>query len=259
MSNSHVRYEERGDASWVVIDRPHVHNALATQTLLELIEGFRRADVAKTAAIVLTGAGERAFSAGGDIEEMQTLTSARARIFLSAFLDLIIAIRRAKKPVIARVDGYCLGGGNEIAVACDLTVASDRSLFGQVGPLVGSAPVLGSTQLLPRIVGDKRAREIVFLCQRYPAKEALEMGWINRVVAPSELDRAVEEWTARIATMSPQSLRIAKTSLNAGTDWLLSALTQGVEMLSQCFDTAELKEGLNAFLEKRTANFAQFR
>ncbi|MCK6552051.1 enoyl-CoA hydratase-related protein [Myxococcota bacterium] len=259
MSNSHVRYEERGDAAFVVIDRPDCHNALATETLRQLLSTFAHADASRCAAIVVTGAGTRAFCSGGDIEEMRSATPETGRVFLGAFLELMLALRRSKKPVIARVDGFCLGGGNEIALTCDLTIASDRATFGQVGPSVGSAPVLAATQLLPRIVGEKRAREIVFLCERYTATQALEMGWINRVVPAADLDDAVSAWCTRIADMSPQSLRIAKTSLNSGTDTLLPSFNQGVEMLAAAFGTEEFREGTGAFLEKRKPDFRRFR
>lgn len=259
MSNSHVSYEERGDASIVVIDRPQVHNALATETLRQLSTTFARAESSRSAVIVITGAGTKAFCSGGDIEEMRGATQESGRVFLGAFLDFVLAIRRARKPVIARVDGFCLGGGNEIALTCDLTIASDRSAFGQVGPSVGSAPVLAATQLLPRIVGEKRAREIVFLCERYTAAQALELGWINRVVPADELDATVQAWCARIASMSPQALRIAKTSLNAATDGLLPSFIQGVDLLAAAFGTEELKEGTAAFLEKRKPDFDRFR
>jgi dihydroxynaphthoic acid synthetase len=259
MSNSDILCEERGDASYIVINRPDVHNAVGTKTLRELAAAFSAADATKSAAIVFTGAGTRAFCAGGDIEEMRAATSASGRIFLGAFLDLLLAIRRSKKVVIARVDGFCVGGGNEIAVTCDLTIASERSTFGQVGPSVGAAPVLAGTQFLPRIVGEKKAREIVFLCQKYTAKEALDMGWINRVVPQAELDGAVDEWVERLASMSSQSLRISKASMNSGGDMLLSSFTHGVELLAGAFGTEELREGMSAFLEKRKPDFKRFR
>src|SRR6266568_2832040 len=227
-----VLYELRGDAAWVTINRPKLMNALRGQTLAELGTAMRRADGERVACVVLTGAGERAFCAGGDVAEMRDLDPARGRGFLKTFVDTVQVIRGLSKPVLCRVDGYCIGGGNELNVACDLTIASDRSSFGQVGPTVGSVPVIGATQTLPRIVGEKRAREIVFLCQRYPAEEALRLGLVNRVVPAAELDRAVDEWVARLGAMSPQALRIAKVSLNHAGDALLPSLTAGIEMLA---------------------------
>lgn len=259
MAYEDVRYEERDDAAWITIDRQKVYNAIRTRTAQELCDALARAERASVAGVVVTGAGEKSFCTGGDLSEMKTFDSAGSRAFLRAFADLFAAIRAVGKPVIARVDGYCLGGGNEINVACDLTVASDRSTFGQVGPIVGSAPVLGATQMLPRMVGEKRAREIVFLCRKYTAAEALAMGWINRVVPAAELDGAVGEYTSRLAELSSQSLRICKLSLNHASDELLPSITQGLELLVQAFQSAEFKEGVAAFGEKRKPDFRKFR
>lgn len=259
MSNSDISYEERNFASVLVIDRPHVHNAIARSTLHALLENLRRADAARTAAIVITGAGERAFSAGGDIEELAGLTPLEGRGYLQRFREVIDAIRHARKPVIARVDGFCLGGGNEIALACDLVVASARSIFGQAGLAIGAVPILAATQLLPRTVGEKKAREAVLLGEQYPAEAALAMGWINRVVPAADLNAQVEAWCAKIARLSPQALRIAKVSLNAGSALQQGAIDHGIELLAQAFGTEELQEGVRAFLEKRAPDFDRFR
>jgi dihydroxynaphthoic acid synthetase len=254
-----VRAEERDGAVWITIDRAPVLNAFRTRTLVDLAAALWQADAGRAASVVVTGAGERAFCSGGDVSEMRELDQTSGRLFLRRFIDVVRAIRGLRKPVIARVDGYCLGGGNEINVACDLTIASDRAVFGQVGPTVGSVPVIGATQLLPRIVGEKRAREMIFLCRRYSAQEALAMGLVNRVVAPSDLDGAVREWTARLAELSPQALRIAKVSLNHAGDELEPSVSHGVEMLTASYGTAEFREGMSAFLEKRKPDFARFR
>jgi len=259
MKYQDIRYEIRDEAAWITIDRPKVYNAVRTQTLHELSSAVAEADDAPVASIVLTGAGEKAFCTGGDLAEMRAFDTAGSRAFLRAFANTVQALRGAGKPVIARVDGFCLGGGNELNVACDLTVASDRSQFGQVGATVGSAPVIGATQLLPRIVGEKRAREIVFLCRRYAAEEAMRMGLVNRVVPAGALDAAVGEWTARLAELSSQSLRIAKLSLNSGGDELAPSISHGVELLVQAFGTEEFREGVAAFVEKRKPDFRRFR
>lgn len=259
MSNSDVLLEERGRASWVVINRPQVHNALAGSTLSGLLQALEEASRAHSAAIVLTGAGGRAFCAGGDLELLARTGSAEARHYLGRFAAVLRAIRGAGKPVIARVEGFCYGGGNELALCSDLIIASEGSSFGQLGPSVGAAAVLATTQLLPRALGERKAREVMLLCHRYSAREALEMGWINRVVPAEALDDAVREWVERIAQLSPQSLRISKLSMNAAADDLGAAMSHGVELLSAAFDTEELKEGMRAFLEKRPPDFDRFR
>jgi dihydroxynaphthoic acid synthetase len=235
-------------------------NSFRRITLAELHEAI--ADAAADNAIgviALTGAGGRAFCSGGDIAEMRDLGRADGREFLYQFLNLFQLIRRAPKPVIAGVDGYCLGGGNEINLVCDLTLATEKSVFGQVGPTVGSIPLLAGSQLLPRNVGDKRAKEIIFLCQRYPAREALAMGWINKVVPDGALEPELNAWCERILAMSPQAIRLAKLSLNFESDAIFPSFTHGIEMLSMTYGGDELREGMNAFMEKRKPDFMKFR
>jgi naphthoate synthase/2-ketocyclohexanecarboxyl-CoA hydrolase len=174
-------------------------------------------------------------------------------------LDLGAAIRNNGKPVIAAVNGYAIGGGHELHLMCDLTVASDRAIFGQVGPRVGSVPIWGATQYLPRLVGEKRAREILFLCRRYTAREAYEMGLVNTVVPHAELSAEVDRWCQEILDKSPQSLRIAKTALNFESDLLYAAFAHGMEMLALTYGNQENMEGVRAFLEKRPPDFRRFR
>ncbi|MGC8787052.1 MAG: enoyl-CoA hydratase-related protein [Anaerolineae bacterium] len=183
MSYTDILYEKSAGVATITINRPQVLNAFRTQTILEMTQVLEDASRDRSiGVIVITGAGERAFCVGGDITEMRDLTPESGRFFLRRFTDLLWRIRQAPVPVIAAVRGYCLGGGNEINVACDLTLAAENAIFGQVGPTVGSAPIFGGTQFLPSIVGEKRAREIIFLCQRYSAAEAERFGWCNKVV-----------------------------------------------------------------------------
>jgi 1,4-dihydroxy-2-naphthoyl-CoA synthase len=210
-------------------------------------------------AIVIRGAGERAFCVGGDIAEMRDLTSETGRLFLRRFADLLWRIRQAPVPVIAAVLGYCLGGGNEINVACDLTLAADSAVFGQVGPTVGSAPIFGGSQFLPGIVGEKRAREIIFLCQRYTAQEAERLGWCNKVVPDAEFETQLKSWTDRLLELSSQALRVSKLSLNYASDWQYGSFNNAIEMLTAMYGSEEFREGMTAFLEKRKPDFARFR
>jgi 1,4-dihydroxy-2-naphthoyl-CoA synthase len=190
---------------------------------------------------------------------MRALTPHTGRIFVSKLFRMFAIIRSAPKPVIAAVDGYCLGGGNEINLVCDLSRATERSKFGQVGPTVGSTPVLAGTQMLPRLVGDKKAKEIIFLCNRYSAREAAEMGWINKVVPDGELEKETDAMCGRILEMSPQSIRISKISMNYESDLLYASYMHGIEMLAATYGSDELVEGMSAFLEKRKPDFNKFR
>jgi len=260
MAYEDILYEKKDGVAKIIINRPEVFNSFRTKTLEEMTEAVRDAsEDGRIGVIVITGAGGKAFCSGGDIKEMLELTPATGRIFVTKLFHLFGLIKQATKPVIAAVDGYCLGGGNEINIVCDMTIATERSLFGQVGPTVGSTPVLAGTQILPRLVGDKKAREIIFLCRRYTAREALEMGWINKVVPDDRLEAETDEWCNRILEMSPQSLRISKISLNYESDQLHSSFMHGIEMLSATYGSDELKEGMSAFLEKRKPDFGQFR
>ncbi|MDP8256302.1 MAG: enoyl-CoA hydratase-related protein [Candidatus Alcyoniella australis] len=258
-----VLFERTEHTAKISINRPEVYNAFRTQTIEELHSALAQAaDDSSIGVIVLRGAagGPRpSFCSGGDVNEMLALDPANGRVFLYKLFNLFQRIRNAPKPVIAAVDGFCLGGGNEINLVCDLTLATRRSVFGQVGPSVGSIPLLAGTQLLPRLVGDKRAKEIIFLCRRYSASEALDLGWINHVVDDEGLDQAVDQWCERILQMSPQSLRIAKASLNFESDQLLPSFTHGIEALALTYGSEELTEGMQAFLEKRKPEFNNFR
>ncbi|MBO0704514.1 MAG: enoyl-CoA hydratase/isomerase family protein [Candidatus Dormibacteraeota bacterium] len=251
---------KEGGIARIVIDRPDVLNALRSQTYAELTAAFTEAaDDDEVGVVVLSGAGDRAFSSGGDVRGQAERTPASGRRHLRRMIDLAAAIRNNGKPVIAAVDGYAIGGGHELHLMCDMTIATDRSEFGQVGPRVGSVPIWGATQLLPRLVGEKRAREMIFLCRRYSAREAYEMGLVNKVVPPGELDAEVDSWCQDILDKSPQSLRIAKTSLNFESDQLAASYTHGLEMLSLTYGNDENLEGVRAFLEKRAPDFRRFR
>jgi dihydroxynaphthoic acid synthetase len=255
-----IIYEKKEGVGIITINRPDVLNAFRTKTIDEMTSALLdAAEDGRIGVIVIRGAGGKAFCVGGDIKEMRDLNRESGRVFLNKFLNFLLSIRKAPKPVIAAVDGYCLGGGNEINITCDLTIATKKSVFGQVGPMVGSVPVITGTQLLPRILGEKKARELVFLCYRYSAEEAERLGWVNKVVEDGTLDRAVDEWCKRILELSPQALRIAKLSFNFESDLLYPSFQHAVELLSSIYETEEFKEGMTAFLEKRKPDFNRFR
>ena len=255
-----IIYEKNEGVAQITINRPEKLNSFRSKTLDELADAFDDAsNDGAIGVVVLTGAGDKAFCAGGDISQMGELNSSAGRVFLRKCLKVSTAIRNCSKPVIAMVRGYCLGGGHEIHLMCDLTIAAESTQFGQTGPTVGSVPIWGGTQMLPRVVGEKKAREIIFLCNRYSAKEAVEMGLANKAVPDDKLEEETMAWCKRILQMSPQALSVAKVSLNFETDLMYASFMHGTEMLRLAYDGEEIKEGMNAFLEKRKPDFGKFR
>ena len=246
--------------AWVTINRPEVLNAVRERTLDELIDAVERANgEPQVGVVVLTGAGDRSFCSGGDFKSMMRLNRWNGHLWNNRMIRLAHTIRGLGKPVIAMVNGWCMGGGNEIQLMCDLTIASDRAVFGQTGAKVGACPVVGATQYLPRLVGDKKAKEIIFLCDRYTAEEAAQMNLINRVVPHDRLREEIEAWCRRILSHSPQTIRFTKISMNFESDLLYPSWTHGVEMLSTVWGSDESMEGMRAFVEKREPDFSPWR
>lgn len=256
-----VLYEVRQDAVHVTINRPEVMNAFRLQTVEELIDALKRADEERTVnAVVLGGAGEKAFCTGGDQKvhlSEDGLYGPRGTVGLP-MEDLQSALRDLRKVSIARVQGYAIGGGNVLATICDLTIASEKAVFGQVGPKVGSVDPGWGTAYLSRIVGEKKAREIWFLCRRYSAQEAAAMGLVNKVVPHGALDTEVAQWTAEINQMSPSALAIAKRSFNADSENIRGIGFLGIQTVKHYYQSEESKEGVRAFNEKRKPNFKDF-
>jgi len=255
-----VYTSEKGVAR-ITINRPDRHNAFRLRTVDELIDGFERADAdTDVGVVVLTGAGDKAFSSGGDVAGEADFTPHKAWMFNRRLLSLSSIMRNTGKPIIARINGWCVGGGNELNLLCDLSIASDRARFGQTGPRIGSVPIWYGTQMLPRVVGEKRAREIVMLCHQYTAAEAERMGWVNRAVPHESLDAAVDEWCQELLQKSPTALLVAKLSLNFDSDTVYPSVVHGFRLLNLgLHGSPEQKEGMSAFLEKRKADFAPFR
>lgn len=250
-----VIYQVRDGVATITINRPDRHNAFRGKTVEELITSFQRAGWNKAVGvIVLTGAGDKAFCTGGDQTAHDGQYDGRGTIGLP-IEELQSIIRDAPVPVIARVQGYAIGGGNVLATLCDLTIAGASAVFGQVGPKVGSVDAGFGTAYLARCIGEKKAREMWFLCRRYSAVEAKEMGLVNSVVPDAELDAEVEKWCAAIMGMSPTALAIAKKSFNADSEHLRGVSALGLQTLSLYYNTEEAKEGVRAFKEKRKPDF----
>ncbi len=254
-----ILYEEIDGAATITINRPKVYNAFRARTVDELIEAFNMAGWSKDiGVIVLGGVGDKAFCTGGDQSDHEgQYKGVKGRIGM-AVDQLHAIIRNVPKPVIARVQGYAIGGGNVLAVICDLTIASENAIFGQVGPKMGSVDAGYGTAYLARVVGEKKAREIWYLCRRYTAQEALEMGMANKVVPADKLDEEIASWCAELVLRSPTAIAIAKRSFNVDTDQIGAIGQLGTEALRLYYDTDESREGVNALRETRDPEFRKF-
>lgn len=250
-----ILYHSAAGVATITINRPGKYNAFRGKTCDEMIDALHCAGWDKSVgAIVLTGAGEKAFCTGGDQSAHDGGYDGRGLIGLPVE-ELQGLIREVPKPVIARVNGYAIGGGNVLVTCCDLAIAADTAQFGQVGPKVGSVDPGFGTAFLARVVGEKKAREIWFLCRRYTAAQALAMGMINAVVPAAELDAEVARWCDEILALSPTAIAIAKRSFNADSDSIRGIGGLGMQALSLYYGTEESHEGVNAFIQKRKPRF----
>jgi len=256
MTYDDILYDAGGGIAWITINRPKVLNAFRGKTVDELIHAFRAAwrdpDVG---VCVLTGARDRAFSTGGDQSERSDAGYGGAGGIGLDVHGLHGVMRAIPKPVIAMVNGYAIGGGHVLHVLCDLSIAADTARFGQVGPRVGSVDPGFGTAYLARLVGEKKAREIWYLCRQYTAAQALEMGLVNAVVPAAELRAETEKWCREILEKSPTALKLAKQSFNADTEHIAGITELGFAALELYYATPEAQEGRNAFMEKRPPRF----
>ncbi len=253
------QFHEAGIAK-ISINRPHVHNAFTPLTVKEMIDAMNICrDDERIGVIILTGEGGRAFCSGGD----QSVRGHGGYIGTDAVprlnvLDLQKQIRSIPKPVVAMVAGWAIGGGHVLHVVCDLSIAAENARFGQTGPNVGSFDGGFGASYLARVVGQKKAREIWFLCDQYNAQEALDMGLVNKVVPLEKLEETTVEWCLKMLEKSPLALRMLKSAFNAELDGQagIQELAGNATLLYYLSD--EAKEGKNAFLEKRKPDFSKF-
>lgn len=245
----------------ITINRPEKRNAFRPETVNELIDAFSRArDDERIGVILFTGAGDKAFCSGGD-QSVRGVGGyvGKDQIPRLNVLDLQRLIRIIPKPVIALVAGYAIGGGHVLHVVCDLTIAADNAIFGQTGPKVGSFDGGYGSNLLARMVGDKKAREIWYLCRQYNAQQALEMGLVNAVVPLERLEDEGVQWAREILEKSPLAIRMLKASINAAADGYAGLQQLAGDATLLYYLTEEAHEGKRAFLEKRKPNFRRFR
>jgi len=249
---SNIEIDRKGEVEWIRLNRPDRMNAYDAEMARELINAVEQASDA--GVIVLTGTG-RAFCAGGYLANLSDPDPEALRGMFYGSLKVYEALRTSPRPVIAAVNGAAAGGGNELVVACDLAIAAENATFGQTGVRVGSAPVLGGTNFLTMVVGEKRAKEIAYMCRRYPARKALEMGLINQVVPADQLEDEVTSWANELLCMSPRYLEIAKISSNVWWNQCRDSYLSGLGMLVQAIGSKDMIEGAQAFMEKRKPRF----
>jgi naphthoate synthase len=257
-----IAYEKSPEGiARVTINRPEVHNAFRPQTVAEMIRAFDDArDDGEVGAVILTGAGDKAFCSGGD----QRVRGAGGYVGTDGVprlnvLDLQKRIRYLPKPVIAAVAGYAIGGGHVLHVVCDLTICAENARFGQTGPKVGSFDAGLGSSYLARIIGQKKAREIWFLCRQYGAQEALDMGLVNKVVPVEQLQAEAVQWCREMLALSPMALRFLKSAMNADCDGQMGLQDLAGSATLLYYLTEEGREGKEAFLEKRPPDFTKFR
>jgi naphthoate synthase len=256
-----IKFQKSGDGiAKISINRPEVRNAFRPQTVKELLEAFELAhEDSEIGVVILTGEGDQAFCSGGD----QKVRGHAGYIGDDGVprlnvLDLQKKIRSLPKPVIAMVAGYAIGGGHVLHVVCDLTIAAENARFGQTGPKVGSFDGGLGSSYLARIVGQKKAREIWYLCRQYDARQALEMGLVNSVVPLEKLEEETVQWAREILQHSPLAIRCLKSALNADCDGQMGLLDLAGNATLLYYMSEEAKEGKNAFVEKRPPDFSKF-
>jgi naphthoate synthase len=260
-----IRYDTADGIAKITINRPEVRNAFRPQTLFELQHAFTVArDDDRIGVIILTGAGGLAFCSGGDQRirgddgYLGDDAVAHKGIGRLNVLDLQIQIRRTPKPVVAMIAGYAIGGGHVLHVCCDLSIAADNARFGQTGPKVGSFDGGYGSGLLARIVGQKKAREIWYLCRQYDAAQALEMGLVNTVVPLEQLEIETVAWCREMLQLSPLALRMVKASMNAADDGLAGIQQLAGDATLLFYMTEEAQEGRDAYVQKRKPDFGKF-
>src|SRR5215211_4738566 len=256
-----IRYETADGIAKITIDRPEVRNAFRPETLVEISDALERArEDTSVGVIVLTGEGPLAFCSGGDqnVRGDTGYMTGGASVGRFHVTDLHVQMRRLPKPIVAMVAGYAIGGGHVLHVVCDLTIAADNARFGQTGPRVGSFDGGFGASLLAAQVGQKKAKEIWFLCRQYGAEEALAMGLVNAVVPIEELEEETVRWCRGMLELSPFALRLLKASFNAAEDGLagIQQLAHDANLLF--YASEEAREGRDAYRDKRRPDFDRF-
>lgn len=257
MELKNVILEKGSNIATVIINRPKALNALNSETLKDIDTVLENLENDKDVyAVILTGAGDKAFVAGADISEMKDLNEEQGTEFGTLGNKVFRRLENLDKPVIAAIPGFALGGGCELAMACDIRIASEKAKFGQPEAGLGITPGFGGTQRLPRIVGEGKAKELIYTCDIIKADEALRIGLVNKVVAPENLMEEAKTMASKIAANAPIAVKLCKDAINRGMQvGMDEAIVIEAEDFGKCFSTEDQKEGMTAFTEKRAKNF----
>jgi len=248
-----VSYEMKGQVGLITITRPEALNALNKAVLRELNEILDAVNLETTRCLIITGAGEKAFIAGADVAEMCCMDESQARVFSETGNALFRRIETFPIPVIAAINGYALGGGNELALSCDIRLCSENAVFGQPEAGLGITPGFGGTQRLARVIGSiSKAKELLFTCRNIKAEEALQIGLVSCIFPQQDLLAETLKIANRIAGNAPIAIRNIKKAVNEGLELpMADAIQHEVDLFSKCFTTEDQKEGMQAFMEKR--------
>ncbi len=257
MAYENINYTAENGIATIAINRPKALNALNLATLTELKDVVEKIAVDKTVQVVIiTGAGEKSFVAGADIVEMSTKNAVEGRVWGQVGQNIFTEIENLPQPVIAAVNGFALGGGCELACACDIRYASENAKFGQPEVGLGITPGFGGTQRLTRVVGRGHAKELIYTANIIDAQEALRIGLVNKVVPQAELMDAVMKLAKTITKKAPVAVQLAKAAINRGINCdVVTGISYEAEVFGLCFATADQKEGMKAFIEKRKPTF----
>jgi len=257
MNYQNILYDVENGIAKITFNRPKVLNAMSSEVMTELAHALHACDQDDAAkALILTGSGEKAFVAGADISQMQNSTPVEITKFMELGQETLRFMETMGKPSIAAVNGFALGGGTEIALACDIRLASENAMFGQPEILIGILPGWGGTQRLPRLVGMGIAKELILAGGQINAQRAYEIGLVNKVVPLANLMEEAEKMAGKFTKLPGFSLKMAKNSINYGFDMSLdNAVKLELSAVAQCFGTLDQKEGMKAFLEKRKPAF----
>ncbi len=250
---TNVRYEVNGAVGQITIDRPEALNALNSAVLKELDQVLDQVDLEQIRCLVITGAGEKSFIAGADVAEMSDMNEEQGKTFGKTGNDLFRKIESFPVPVIAAINGFALGGGNELAMSCDIRICSENAVFGQPEAGLGITPGFGGTQRLARLIGStSKAKEILYTCRNIKADEALQIGLVSAVYPIADLMTEATKMAMRIAGQAPIAIRNIKKAVNEGLDMTIDkAIDHEIGLFGACFASEDQKEGMRAFLEKR--------